>query len=52
MRIFSDMITSPEGKPVFALYFDTQKTGDPNKDCLYTATDFTSMVHCTEPEKL
>lgn len=40
MKIFSEIVMSPENVPVFALYVDTQRTGDPNKDCLYAAHDF------------
>lgn len=52
MKIFSDIQVSPENKPVFVLYLDTQKTGDQIKDCLYAAHDFTLYVGSNDPEKL
>jgi hypothetical protein len=52
MKIFSDIQVSPENKPVFILYLDTQVTGDQNKDCLYAAHDFTPYVGNNDPEKL
>jgi len=52
MKIFSDIQISPEEKPVFVLYLDTQVTGDQHKDCLYAAHDFTKYLGVNDPEKL
>ena len=52
MKIFSNMITMNDGTPVFALYLDTEKTGVQSNDCLYSASDFTSLKGVDDPEKI
>lgn len=52
MKIFSSIQISPENKPVFVLYLDTEKTGIQEQDCLYSAHDFTPYLGKEDPEKL
>lgn len=54
MKIFSEMMEREnqrgELEPTFVLYLDTQKTGDPSKDSLYAANDFTKVQGSNDPE--
>ncbi len=52
MKIFSNTIVAQDGTPVFALYLDTERTGDQQRDCLYAANDFTSMKGEDDAEKI
>ena len=52
MKIFSEIKILPDNTPVFVLYLDTEKTGDPNKDCLHSAHDFSDYMDCNDPAKL
>jgi hypothetical protein len=44
MKISSNNLISHEGKPVFVLFIDTEKTGNPDQDCFYAAHDYSSFV--------
>lgn len=54
MKIFSEMMEREnhrgELEPTFVLYLDTQRTGDPSKDSLYCANDFTNVQGTNDPE--
>ena len=56
MKIFSELVTRPDmyGKetPTFALFLDTELTGDKNKDCLYAAADYTPIKDSQDADKI
>jgi hypothetical protein len=51
MKVFSDTILAPNGTPVFALYVDSEITGDQNKDVVYAAVDLNLLGH-NDPDQI
>lgn len=49
MKIFSDILVSPENILTFVLYLDTQKTGNSQKDVTHCAGDMTSILDMNDP---
>lgn len=43
MKIFSEKMLAPNGTVVFALYVDSELTGDPNRDVVYSAIDIATL---------
>jgi hypothetical protein len=43
MKIFSDKMLAPNGTVVFALYVDSELTGDPDRDVVYSAIDIACL---------
>jgi|GEM_PF-4398702 hypothetical protein len=51
MKIFSQIIEAPNGIPVFALYLDTEFSGNPEKDTSYAAIDC-RLIEGNDPERI
>src|SRR5271165_571434 len=51
MKIFSDKILAPNGIEVFALYVDSELTGDREKDTVHCAVDV-ALSGNNDPDKI
>lgn len=51
MKIFSDKMIAPNGTVVFALYVDSEKTGVPEKDSVYSAIDI-ALLGNHDPDQI
>jgi hypothetical protein len=56
MKISSEIIEQQDeyglSIPVFVLYLDSEETGNKDKDCRYSANDFSSMIGNNNPEEI